>query len=70
MNQSHVYGCRCIDAIRNEVGLVLEVEEAAVCTKYFVYVGCLFGADHLSSERQRVVAEMGVPAPDEERAEY
>lgn len=68
MDQSHVYGGRGIDAIRNEVGLISKIEEAAVCTEYFVYVGCLLGADDLRSERQRVVVEVGVPAPDEERA--
>lgn len=67
--ESYVYGCCGIDAVRNEVGLVLEVEEPAVCTEYFVYVGCLFGADDLRSEGEWVVAEMGGPAPDEEGAE-
>lgn len=70
MDQSHVYGCRGIDTIRNEVGLILKIEEAAVCAEYFVYVSCLFGADDLRSESQRVVAEMAFPAPDKEGAEY
>lgn len=69
MDQSHVYGCRGIHTVRDKVGLILKIEEAAVCTEYFVYVGCLFGADYLRSERKRVVAEMRIPAPDEEGAE-